>query len=123
MTDYQPPSLEQLHQDTLAIIDEVIADGHDPAQLYAVEHHFSCEDFARLEKAAIAAFKQGYEVTDAETFATDEGENLYSFDIIVEQPLAKTALLNEVAAMHAFAEKWQLCYDGWGLCLESDDDD
>ncbi|MBL0689303.1 MAG: ribonuclease E inhibitor RraB, partial [Pseudoalteromonas sp.] len=44
------------------IVTSLLEDGSDPEILYEVEHHFVCEDFTKLEQAALAAFKLGYEV-------------------------------------------------------------
>ncbi|MDI5166058.1 ribonuclease E inhibitor RraB, partial [Salmonella enterica subsp. enterica serovar Montevideo] len=41
--------------------------------LYTIEHHLSADDFETLEKAAVEAFKLGYEVTEPEELEVEEG--------------------------------------------------
>ena len=47
-------------------IDALLTDGSEADATYTIEHHMACKDFERLEKAAVDAFKAGFEVTDAE---------------------------------------------------------
>jgi hypothetical protein len=58
--------LAEFQQETIEIVDAILEDGSNPDAVYMIEHHLSCSDFATLEKAAIACFKKGYEVTDPE---------------------------------------------------------
>ncbi len=55
--------LEEQREETRLIIEELLEDGSDPDALYTIEHHLSADDFETLEKAAVEAFKLGYEVT------------------------------------------------------------
>lgn len=119
---------EQLTEFAQDIVDQLVSDGSDPDALYTIEHHFSHEDFTQLEKAAIAAFKQGRDVTEAEQAETEDGALVYAFDIVTEQPLDEDELLAESLAMLAFAQEQQIHYDGWGTFFEdpdgnADDDD
>ncbi|MBW8189715.1 ribonuclease E inhibitor RraB [Neiella marina] len=106
--------LESLKEFNREIRQALIDDGSDPDGLYVIEHHFSAEDFSVLETAAMAAFKAGFEVTDAEQIEDDEGQSVFSFDLVTEQPLELQVLDDECEAMLANAEKWGIYYDGWG---------
>lgn len=106
--------LQSLKEFNREIRQALIADGSDPDGLYILEHHFSAEDFAQLESAAVAAFKAGYEVTDAEQIEDEEGQTVFSFDVVTEQPLDLAVLDEECQVMLANAEKWGVYYDGWG---------
>lgn len=103
------------------IVEQLLEDGSDPDAWYTIEHHFSHADFTRLERAAIAAFKKGWEVTEAEEAETEDGARVYAFDIISEQPLEADILLDDSMAMLAFAEQQQIEYDGWGTFYEDPD--
>lgn len=109
-----PEELESLKEFNREIRKELIADGSDPDGLYIIEHHFSAEAFDELESAAVAAFKAGYEVTDAEQVEDDEGNTLFSFDVVTEQPLDLAVLDAECETMLANADSWKVYYDGWG---------
>lgn len=61
-----PELLEEQREETRLIIEELLEDGSDPDALYTIEHHLSADDFETLEKAAVEAFKLGYEVTEPE---------------------------------------------------------
>lgn len=110
MTDWQ--------EFTVEIIDALIEDGSNEEAMHTIEHHFSSNDFDKLEKAALEAFKQGWDVTDAEEFETEEGERILAFDIIVESPLEEELILEDIEKMLALAEKTGIEYDGWGTYFE-----
>ncbi|MFW5389395.1 ribonuclease E inhibitor RraB, partial [Yersinia sp. 2542 StPb PI] len=65
--------LDEQRDETRLIIEELLDDGSDPDALYTIEHHLSAEKFDVLEKAAVEAFKLGYEVTDAEELEVEDG--------------------------------------------------
>lgn len=109
-----PNELESIKEFNREIRKELIADGSDPDGLYIIEHHFSADDFELLESAAVAAFKAGYEVTDAEQVEDEEGNVLFSFDLVTEQPLDLEVLDAECETMLANAASWNIYYDGWG---------
>ena len=69
-------------QENQEIVAALIEDGSDPDALYVIEHHFSCHDFDTLEQAAIALFKKGYEVEDAEELQLDDGAKVFCCDDI-----------------------------------------
>jgi regulator of RNase E activity RraB len=60
-------------------IEALIEDGSDIDLPHTIEHHLACSDFDALEKAAVDAFKAGFEVTDAEELILDDGETVFCF--------------------------------------------
>lgn len=119
--------LEAQNEETRLIIEELLEDGSDPDALYAIEHHFSADDFALLEKAAVEAFKLGYEVTDAEELEVENGITLMCCDVISESALKAELIDAQVDQLIKLAEKMGVNYDGWGTYFEDpngeDDED
>ncbi len=58
--------LQQWFEHTEDLITALIEDGTNEEVHHTIEHHFSCVDFEVLEKAAVAAFKQGLAVEEPE---------------------------------------------------------
>lgn len=52
--------IEIQKEETRDIIQALLEDGSDPDALYEIEHHLFAEDFDKLEKAAVEAFKNGF---------------------------------------------------------------
>ncbi|MER2492151.1 ribonuclease E inhibitor RraB [Catenovulum sediminis] len=96
------------------VIAALLEDGSDPSAIYTIEHHFSSSDFDRLEKAAVAAFKLDYEVSDAEEFETDDGQEILAFDVFAEAKLELAEIEKQVAQMEDIARQYKIQYDGWG---------
>lgn len=115
--------LAEWQQEGQAIINELVADGSDPDAIYTIEHHFYSDNFERLEKAAVAAFKLGYEVSDAEELKLDDGKMILCFDVILETELNLELIQKDVLKLLQLAEKYQLEYDGWGTYFEGDEED
>ena len=101
-------------QENQEIVAALIEDGSDPDALYIVEHHFSCHDFDLLEQAAVALFKQGYEVEDAEELQLDDGAKVFCCDVIIEQELDVARLDEDCEKLMRLAESLSIQYDGWG---------
>ncbi|EWH09722.1 RNase E inhibitor protein [Catenovulum agarivorans DS-2] len=99
---------------TQNIVAMLIEDGSDTEAVYTIEHHFSSTNFDKLEKAAVAAFKLNYDVTDAEEFETDDGQEILAFDVIAESKLDVAKIQNQVEQMEKLAADYQVEYDGWG---------
>ncbi|MDR0219246.1 MAG: ribonuclease E inhibitor RraB [Enterobacteriaceae bacterium] len=122
-----PNELEEQREETRLIIEELLEDGSDPEAQYIIEHHFSAEDFDLLEKAAVEAFKLGYEVTDAEELETEDGVILMCCDVISESPLEAELINKQVEQLMDLVEKVGVNYDGWGTYFEDpnapDDED
>ncbi|OTA16030.1 hypothetical protein Xbed_03537 [Xenorhabdus beddingii] len=122
-----PHALEEQREETRLIIEELLEDGSDPEALYIIEHHFSAENFDQLEKAALEAFRLGYEVTDAEELETEDSVVLMCCDVISESRLEAELINVQVEQLMDLAEKIGVNYDGWGTYFEDpnapDDED
>ncbi|CDG23000.1 conserved protein of unknown function [Xenorhabdus poinarii G6] len=122
-----PHALEEQREETRLIIEELLEDGSDPDALYIIEHHFSAEDFDQLEKAALEAFKLGYEVSDAEELETEDGVVLVCCDVLTESRLEAELIIAQTEQLMDLTEKLGINYDGWGTYFEdpnkSDDDE
>ncbi len=112
---------EAQYEETRLIIEELLEDGSDPDALYAIEHHFSADNFELLEKAAVEAFKLGYEVTDAEELEVENGVTLMCCDVISESALNAELIDAQVDQLMKLAEKIGINYDGWGTYFEDPD--
>lgn len=122
-------SIERLLKEQLAenrdIVQALLDDGSDPDAEYTIEHHFSSTNFDRLEKAAVDAFKFGFEVNDAEEMELEDGSVIFCFDAIAHHKL-DVALLDKAAEqLLQLAAKQKVDYDGWGTYFVGDnmDDD
>ena len=104
---------EQL-QENRAIVDELLADGSLPDVEYIIEHHLSCRNFDLLEKAAVEAFKLGYEVSDAEEFELEDGSTIFCFDAVANHDLDVELLDKASEQLIQVAVKLNVDYDGWG---------
>jgi len=99
---------------TNEIVDALISDGSDPNGTYTIEHHFAGQDFDMLEKAAVDAFKAGFEVGDAEEMELDDGGLILCFDAVVARPLDLDTLIADLDVLLKIADKNNVHYDGWG---------
>src|SRR5471030_54576 len=115
--------LEEQREETRLIIEELLEDGSDPDALYTIEHHLSSEKFEVLEIAAVAAFKLGYEVTDAEELEDENGTVMMCCDVIREIALNAELIDAQVEQLMDLAEAHSVNYDGWGTYFEGDDED
>lgn len=111
-------STEQEKQEWYAFNSETIEalreDGSDMSQPHTIEYHFASSDFDKLEKAAVDAFKAGYEVGDAEELTLDDGGLIYCFDAVVERILAVEKIHQDTDTLMAIADKHGVHFDGWG---------
>ncbi len=96
------------------VVESLIEDGSDPDATYSLEHHFSSTDFDRLEKAAVNAYKLGFEASDADEFMTDDGQAILSFDVITEVKLDVDEINQQTRKMAELAKEYKIEYDGWG---------
>ncbi|OCG44992.1 hypothetical protein A9G28_01240 [Gilliamella sp. Fer1-1] len=110
-------------QDTNAIIEELLEDGSDPHALYIIEHHVSSQDFDKLEKVAVEAYKLGYEATDPDEDVDDAGNVVIGFDIIAESPLNAELINAQIAEIINLTAQFGINYDGWGTYFEDGSDD
>ena len=115
--------IQLAQQDTLAIIQELLEDGSDPHALYIIEHHISSQNFDKLEKVAVEAYKLGYEATDPDEDVDDAGNVVIGFDIITESPLNAELINAQIAEIITLANQFGVNYDGWGTYFEDGSDD
>ncbi len=105
-----------IHSENL--INELLEDGTNDEVYHTIEHHFASSDFDLLEKAAIAAFKLGFEVEEPEEAELENGSTIFAFDITTEKMLDVDLIKAETKAMFELAKKYQVDYDGWGTYFE-----
>ncbi|ARF48637.1 MULTISPECIES: ribonuclease E inhibitor RraB [Pantoea] len=118
--------LEEQREETRLIIEELLEDGSDPDALYTIEHHLSCNNFDSLEKAAVDAFKLGYEVTEPEELELEDGTTVMCVDILSEGALKAELIDAQVEQLVNLVAKYNVDYDGWGTYFEdpnAQDDD
>ena len=100
------------------IVTSLLEDGSDPEILYEVEHHFVCEDFTKLEQAALAAFKLGYDVEEPAELELEDGSKIWGFDIVVEAELDVEVIMEDVDKLAQLAIDTDVEYDGWGTYFQ-----
>ncbi|MFG1174045.1 ribonuclease E inhibitor RraB [Erwiniaceae bacterium CAU 1747] len=113
--------LAEQREETRLIIEELLEDGSDPDALYTIEHHFSCDSFDALEKAAVEAFKLGYEVTEPEELELEDGTTVMCCDILSEGALNAELIDKQVEQLVDLVAKFNVDYDGWGTYFEDPD--
>lgn len=121
MSEQTPTSEELLAEfieETEDIVEAILEDGSNPDAVYMIEHHLSCSDFDSLEKAAIACFKKGYEVTDPEELELEDGSIILSFDVVIEMNLDEDAIIEDIEKLLQLAQSFNIDYDGWGTYPE-----
>lgn len=123
MSHGKPEQLEEQREETRLIIEELLEDGSDPDALYTIEHHLSADDLETLEKAAVEAFKLGYEVTDPEELEVEDGDIVICCDILSECALNADLIDAQVEQLMTLAEKFDVEYDGWGTYFEDPNGD
>jgi regulator of RNase E activity RraB len=101
-------------QENEEIVASLIEDGSDPEALYVMEHHFSSPNFDTLEQAAVAFFKKGFEVDDAEEMLLDDGAKIFCCDVVIEQALDVERINADCEALMLLAQENKIQYDGWG---------
>ena len=102
------------HEFNQETIDALIEDGSEADAQYPIEHHLASNDFDKLEKAAVDAFKAGFEVSDAEELILDDGGLIFCFDAVAERKLERGPLDKDVESLLVIADKHDVHYDGWG---------
>jgi hypothetical protein len=115
--------LQQWYEFNEETIAALIEDGSDNSQAHTIEYHFASSDFDALEKAAVDAFKAGFEVGDAEELELDDGGEVFCFDAVVERMLDQQVINQDTEKLLAIATKHKVHYDGWGTYfIEAQDD-
>lgn len=110
--------LEKFIEETHGIVDAILEDGLNPDAIYMIEHHFSCTDLTTLERAAVACFNKGYEVTDHEELILEDGSIILSFDVVIEMNLNEDAIIDDLEDLLKLAQSFSINYDGWGTYPE-----
>ncbi|WP_018983353.1 ribonuclease E inhibitor RraB [Salinimonas chungwhensis] len=110
----QIEELAEWHEFNQETMDALLEDGSQTDADYSIEHHFAGQDFDQLEKAAVDAFKAGFEVSDAEEVYLDDGGTAFCFDAIIERKLSRDYLDKDVETLLHIADKHDVVYDGWG---------
>lgn len=105
------------------IVQALLDDGSEPDAEYTIEHHFSSSNFERLEKAAVDAFKLGFEVNDAEEMELEDGSVIFCFDAIAYHKLEVPLLDKAAEQLLQLAAKQKVDYDGWGTYFVGDEID
>ncbi len=113
--------LQEQKQENREIVEAILADGSEPDAEYTIEHHFSATNFDHLEKAAVEAFKMGYEVNDAEEMELEDGSVIFCFDAIAYHKLDVELLDKACDELIQLAAKQKVDYDGWGTYFIGDD--
>lgn len=106
--------IEHQQLENREIVEALLADGSAPGVDYPIEHHMSCANFDSLEKAAVDAFKLGFEVSDAEELELDDGALIFCFDATIDHELTVERLDKDTEALIRLAFKHKIQYDGWG---------
>ena len=113
--------LKEQFAENLEIVDALLADGSEPDAEYTIEHHFSATNFDRLEKAAVDAFKLGFEVNDAEEMELEDGSIIFCFDAIAKHKLEVPLLDKACEQLIQLSAKQKVDYDGWGTYFVGDE--
>jgi regulator of RNase E activity RraB len=110
--------LQQWQEHTEDLIAALVEDGTNEEVHHTIEHHFSSVDFDVLEKAAITAFKNGFESEEPEEAELENGDKVFAFDIVTEQALDFDIIFDETKKMFELAKQCKVDYDGWGTYFE-----
>ena len=110
-------NLTELRQETDEIIENLLADGSDPEALYIIEHHVAHDDFDKLEKLVVDAYKLGYEISEAEEVEED-GKVFFVCDIVSEINLNADLITAQQKELLPLIEKAGAEYEGWGTYFE-----
>ena len=111
-------NMQEWREETAAIVNELLADGSNPDLDYEIEHHFACQKFDLLEKAAVDLFKADFEVTDAEELELEDGSVIFCFDASKDGSLDAARIVAEIESLLPLCEKYGVDYDGWGTFFE-----
>ncbi|MGL1958795.1 MAG: ribonuclease E inhibitor RraB [Colwellia sp.] len=110
--------LQQWLEHSENLITELLEDGTNDEVYHTIEHHFASSDFNLLEKAAVTAFKLGFEIEEPEEAELENGDKVFAFDIATEQMLDIDIIKAQTKEMFELAKKCKVDYDGWGTYFE-----
>ncbi|MDO6695704.1 ribonuclease E inhibitor RraB [Aliiglaciecola sp. 3_MG-2023] len=105
---------EEWYEFNQETVEALIEDGSNAEAPHTIEYHFAHSDFDILEKAAVDAFKAGFEVGDAEELMLDDGGTVFCFDAVVERMLNIDLINKDTDTLLKIADKHNIHYDGWG---------
>lgn len=114
MDSQDTSELAEWHDFNQETVEALIEDGSDASKAHTIEYHFASDDFDALEKAAVDAFKAGFEVGDAEEFELEDGGEVFGFDAVIERMLEVEQINQDTDKLFAIAIKHKVDYDGWG---------
>ena len=100
------------------IVEQLLEDGSNEEAMYVIEHHFVAEEPQIADEAMQQGFLNGWDISELELAETEDGQQVYCFDVETECPLDEVIINEEVETMVAFAEANSLDYDGWGTHFE-----
>lgn len=109
-----PEEFEDWYAFNQETIEALLADGSNGEAEHTIEYHLAGANFDALEKAAVDAFKAGFEVGDAEELMLDDGGSMFCFDAVVERKLDLDVINQDTDKLLKIAEKHKVHYDGWG---------
>jgi len=108
-------------KETENILASLLENGVDLDDIYAVEHHFSAEDYEQLYQFATLLFKKGYQVYEIEEYVDDEDNTAgFCFDIEVDSSLQQENIDSQCDTLIRLCVENEIYYDGWGVLIESD---
>lgn len=113
----------ELKQENNKIIESLLQDGSDPKALYIIEHHIAHNDFEKLEKLVVEAYKLGYEISEAEEIEDEDGKIIFICDIVCEVELNSDVILAQQKELLPLIEKMGAIYEGWGTYFEDPNSD
>lgn len=114
MNSQSMAELAEWHEFNQETVEALTEDGSDTSKAHTIEYHFASADFELLEKAAVDAFKAGFEVGDAEEMELEDGKEVFCFDAVVDRMLDPQLINQDTDKLFAIAEKHKVDYDGWG---------
>ncbi|MDT9421547.1 ribonuclease E inhibitor RraB [Escherichia coli] len=117
MSHGKPGTTGRTAEETRLIIEELLEDGSDPTRCIPSNTTFP-QTIWKLGKAAVEAFKLGYEVTDPEELEVEDGDIVICCDILSECALNADLIDAQVEQLMTLAEKFDVEYDGWGTYFE-----
>ncbi|TDF34705.1 ribonuclease E inhibitor RraB [Alteromonadaceae bacterium M269] len=110
----QEETIQEWYDFNEETVQALLDDGSKSDAAHTIEYHFACDNFDKLEKAAVDAFKAGFEVGDGEELPLDDGGTIFCFDAVAERLLDVNLINQDTEKLIAIANKHNVHYDGWG---------
>lgn len=114
--------IEAITQETKEIIEDIVADGFSPKDEYDIEHYFATNDFAKLEKFAVALFDlMGDNLDINEPEEDKEGDDtIFTFSAVSGHCLDADEIMAEIKGFVPLCNTYGILYDGWGTNVEDE---